>query len=188
MYLINCTRPDIAFAENLLARHSADPTRRHWMGAKCILRYLNGIRDLGLFFKKNHDPSMIGYTDVGYLFDPHNEKSQTGFVFLHGGTTISWKSSKQTLTATSTNYSEIIALYKASRECVWLRRMINHIQQSCGISSIESPTIIYEDNFACVTHMQTGYIKSNIAKHIVPKLFYPHELQESGEINILQIK
>ena len=65
------------------------------------------------------------------------------------------KSSKQTLTATSTNHSEIIALYEASRECVWLRRMINHIQQSCGIGLIESPTIIYEDNSACVTQMQT---------------------------------
>jgi hypothetical protein len=64
---------------------------------------------------------MIGYTDAGYLSDPHNGKSQTGFVFLHGGTSISWKSSKQTLTETSTNHSE------ASRECVWLRRMISHI-------------------------------------------------------------
>jgi len=44
MYLANCTRPNIAFAVNLLARHSADPTHRHWMGAKCILRYLNGTK------------------------------------------------------------------------------------------------------------------------------------------------
>jgi hypothetical protein len=66
--------------------------------------------------------------------------------------------------------------------------MINHIQQSSGIGSIESPTIIYEDNVACVTHMKIGYIKSNIAKHISPKLFYPHKLQQNGEINILQIK
>ena len=29
--------------------------------------------------------------------------------------------------------------------------------------------------------------KSNVTKHIAPKLFYPHKLQESGEINILQI-
>ena len=36
--------------------------------------------------------------------------------------------------------------------------------------------------------MQICYIKNNITKHIAPKLFYPHELQESGEINILQIK
>jgi len=34
MYLANCTRPDIAFAVNLLARYSATPTRRHWVGIK----------------------------------------------------------------------------------------------------------------------------------------------------------
>jgi hypothetical protein len=32
MYVANCTRPDIAFAVNLLARHSAAPTKRHWTG------------------------------------------------------------------------------------------------------------------------------------------------------------
>ena len=52
----------------------------------------------------------------------------------------------------------------------------------------ESPTIIYEDNDACITQMQKKYIKSNITKHIAPKLFYPHELWQSGEINILQTK
>ena len=118
MYLANSTRPDIAFAVNLLARHSAKPTQHHWTGVKNIFRYLNDTKDLGLFFKKNLDPSMIGYTDAGYLSDPHNGKFQTGFVFLHGGTTISWKSSKQTLTTTSTNHSEIIALYEVSRGCV----------------------------------------------------------------------
>jgi len=39
---------------------------------------------------------------------------------------------------------------------------------------MESPTIIYEDNTACVAQMDMGYIKSNITKHIAPKLFYPH--------------
>ena len=87
-----------------------------------------------------------------------------------------------------TNHSEIIALYEASRKCVWIRIMINHIQQSSDIGSMESSTIIYEDNVACVTRMQKGYIKSNITKHIAPQLFYPHQLQQSGEINILQMK
>jgi hypothetical protein len=36
--------------------------------------------------------------------------------------------------------------------------------------------------------MQTRYIKTNYIKHISSKLFYPHELQEGGEISILQIK
>jgi hypothetical protein len=66
--------------------------------------------------------------------------------------------------------------------------MMNFVQSSSGIGSLESPTIIYEDNAACIVQMQTGYIKSNITKHIAPKLFYPHELQEQGEIKILQTK
>jgi hypothetical protein len=73
-------------------------------------------------------------------------------VFLHKGSVISWKSTKQTLIATSTNHSEIIALYEASQECVWLRRVIDHIQTLCGMGALESPTIIYEDNAACVAH------------------------------------
>jgi hypothetical protein len=36
--------------------------------------------------------------------------------------------------------------------------------------------------------MQMGYIKTNYTKHISPKLYYSHELQEGGEISILQIK
>ena len=36
MYLTNCTRPDISFVVNLLARFSFSPTRQHWNGIKCI--------------------------------------------------------------------------------------------------------------------------------------------------------
>ena len=131
---------------------------------------------------------MMGYVDAGYMSDPHNARSQIGFVFLCGGTAISWRSVKHTLVATSTNHSEIIALYEAARECVWLRRMIGHIQKSCGMNTVDAPTIIYEDNAAYVAQMHMGYVKSNHTKHIAPKFFYPHELQKSGEIKILQAK
>jgi hypothetical protein len=66
--------------------------------------------------------------------------------------------------------------------------VINHIQILFGIESIVSLTIIYEDNVACIAQMQSGYVKSNVTKHITPKLFYPHELQVNGEISILQTK
>jgi hypothetical protein len=188
MYLANSTRPNIAFAVNLLARYSATPTKRHWVGVTTIFRYLNGTRDLGLFYRKNQDRNLLGYTNAGYLSDPHNAKSQTSFVFLNGGTTISWKLFKQTLVSTSTNHSEIIALYEASRECVWLRKMVDHILKSCGIGALDTPTIIFEDNVACVVQMKSGYIKNNITKYITPKLFYPHELQKNGEIEILRTK
>jgi hypothetical protein len=78
------------------------------------------MTNLRLFFINNQDHSLIGYVDVGYLFDPQNALSQTG-------TAIFWKSSKQTLAEMSTNHSEIIVLYETSRECIWLRGMIDHI-------------------------------------------------------------
>jgi hypothetical protein len=187
IYLANNTRPDIAFVVNYLSRHSAAPTMHHWNDIKNILRYLVGTIDLGLYFQKNQDSKLIGYADVGYVSYPHNARSQTRYMFLHGGTAISWKSCKQTLVATSTNHLEIIALYEASRECAWLHRMIDHMHKSYEIGAIESHIIIYEDNTTCVAQMQTGYIKTNYTKHIYPKLFYPHELQESGDISILQI-
>jgi hypothetical protein len=173
MYLANFTRPDIASVVNLLARYSAAPTRRYWAGIKTVLRYLQGTQDLGLFYKRNQELTMLGYAEAGYMYDPHNDKSQTGFIFLYGGTTISWGSFKQTLVATSTNHLEIIAMYEAARECVWLRRMANHILKSCVLNVINNPTFIYVDNDACVAQMQMGYVKSNLTKHIAPKKKLP---------------
>ena len=120
MYLANQTRPDIAFAVNLLARHSATPTARHWNGVKHIFRYLHGTTDTGLFYPFGANHELTGYADAGYLFDTDTAKSQTGYVFTIGGTAFSWKSVKQTLTATSSNHSEILALHEASREAVSL--------------------------------------------------------------------
>jgi hypothetical protein len=57
--------------------------------------------------------------------------------------------------------------------------MIGHVQKSCGLSFESSPTVIYEDNVACVAEIHMGYVKSNIIKHFAAKFFYPHKLQKS---------
>ena len=62
------------------------------------------------------------------------------------------------------------------------------MQNACGINTINSPTIIFEDNAACVAQIQTGYVKSNITKHILPKLFFTHELQKKEEISVTLTK
>ena len=189
MYLANNTRPAIAFSVHVLARYSSNPTRRQWNGVKHVFRYLCGTQDLGLFYQKNNKSQLIGYADAGYLSDPHKACSQTGYVFTYGGTAISWKSMKQTLTTTSSNYAELIVLYDASRECVWLRSMINHIQEACGLESIKKTlTIIHEDNAACIAQIREGYIKGNKTKHISPKFFSTYDLQKEGEIDVQQVK
>ena len=151
MYLTNNTRPDIAFAVNLLSRFGSSPTRRHWNGIKHIFRYLRGTNDLGLFYPNQKNATLVGYADAGYMSDPHKAKSQNGYVFTYGGAAISWKSTKQTLTATSSNHAELIALYEVGRECVSLRAMTHFIQKTCGLRSIaDIPTTLYEDNTACI--------------------------------------
>jgi hypothetical protein len=70
MDLANNIRPDIAFAVNCLAQHSVASTMRHWNGIKNILWYFYGTTDLGLFYRKNKDSSLVGYADPGYLSDP----------------------------------------------------------------------------------------------------------------------
>jgi hypothetical protein len=183
MFLASQTRPDIAFAVNLLARHSSQPTIRHWNGIKRIFCYLCGTIDLGLLYPSKSDALLAGFADAGYLSDTSDEKSQTGYVFLTGQTAISWKSAKQTLTTTSSNHSEIIALYEASREEIWLQNLLEFINESSGTQKIPLPTIIYEDNKPCIEQLAAGYIKGDKTKHISPKFFFTLE-QQGNKVDV----
>ena len=153
---------------------------------KHILRYLRGTTDLGLFYSK--ESTLKGYVDSGHHSYPHKARSQTGYVFTFGNTAISWRSTKQTLTATSSNHSEIIALHEASGECVWLRLVVHHIRNACGPLITSIPTTIYGDNVTCIEQIKKGYIKGDRTKHISTKFFFTHELQKSHEIEVKQIR
>lgn len=92
----------------------------------------------------------------------------TDYVFTFGGTTISWRSTKttkQTLVGTSLNHDEILALYEAASECTRIRAVVEHIQGTCGLSSlVDIPTTILEDNIACKEQTRKGYIKRDHTK------------------------
>ena len=58
------------------------------------------------------------------------------------------------MVATSSNNSEILAMHEVSRECVWLRSMIQHIRESYGLSFIKNnPTVVYKDNVVCIAQI-----------------------------------
>ena len=143
--------------------------------------------DYFILMKSKSD--IIGYADAGYLSDPHKGQSQNGYLFTYGGTAISWRSTKQTMVATSSNHAEIIAIHEASRECVWLRSITQHIQETCGLAlERDIPTTLYEDNAACIAQLRGGYIKGDRTKHISPKFFFTHDLQKKGEIDVQQVR
>ena len=88
-YVTTHTRPDIGFATSILARHSQNPTARHWNGVKHLMRYLRGTEDLGLFYKKCKNPEITGYADSEFRTDEVAGKSQTGYIFILDGAPIS---------------------------------------------------------------------------------------------------
>nr|GEV79375.1 retrotransposon like protein [Tanacetum cinerariifolium] len=84
---------------------------------------------------------------------------------------------------------KILAIHEASRECVWLRSVTQHIRESCGISlGHESPTFVHEDNATCIVQVKDKYIKGDKTKHILPKFFFTHDLQKSGDIIIQKVR
>jgi len=106
---------------------------------------------------------------------------------MYDDTAISRSSVKQIMIVTLSNYSEILAIYKASRKYIWLRSMIQHIREStsCGLSSTEdAPTTLFEDNAACIAYITGDYIKGDRIKHVLPNFFYTHELPKRDNVNI----
>lgn len=141
-------RPNITFATSILATHSQKSTIRHWNGVKHLMRYLIGTKDLGFHFRKTDATEIIGYANSGFKTNETTEKFQTWYIFLKNGAPILWKPIKQTVTTTSTNHAELLALHEASREVVWLRTMEKVLAKQCKIELGTKLTIIYEDNVA----------------------------------------
>ncbi|XP_069148362.1 secreted RxLR effector protein 161-like [Solanum lycopersicum] len=54
--------------------------------------------------------------------------------------------------------------------------------------TLNIPTTMYEDNAACIAQLKGGYIKGDRTKHISPKFFFTHDLQQNGEIEVQQIR
>ena len=114
MYAQTCTRPDIAFAVGLLGRYQSNPGIEHWKAAKKVMRYLKGTLDHMLIYRRSDHLELIGYSDSDFAGCPDTRKSTTGYIFLLAGGAISWKSSKQSVTAPSTMAVEYIACYETT--------------------------------------------------------------------------
>jgi hypothetical protein len=96
MYAMTSTRPDICHAVGLVSRYQPNPGKAHWQAVKRIFRYLQGTKNIKLCFGIS-DLKIAGYTDADFVGDADDRKSTSGYVFLFGGTTVSWFSKKKKL-------------------------------------------------------------------------------------------
>ncbi|XP_050888799.1 secreted RxLR effector protein 161-like [Lathyrus oleraceus] len=147
MYAQVCTCHDIAYAVNVLGRYLSNPVLGHWKAVKKVMRYLQETKNYMLTYKKFGQLQVIGYSDSDFAGCPDDRKSTFGLIFMMVGGAISWKSVKQTLTATSTMEAEYVACYEATCQAMWLKNLISRFKV---VESISRPLVIYCDNFATV--------------------------------------
>ncbi|GJU37600.1 retrotransposon protein, putative, ty1-copia subclass [Tanacetum coccineum] len=120
MYVVRCTRPDVVFAQNITSRFQQNPGDAHWTVVKNIMKYLRNTKDMFLVYggDTKRELRVSCYTDAGYLTDADDMKSQTGYVFILNGGSVDWKSTKQSIFATSSTDVEYIAAFDSSKDAV----------------------------------------------------------------------
>jgi len=175
MYAAVTTRPDISYAISTLSQFLKNPGEAHWQAIKHVFCYLSGTKMHALTYGiECHN--LIGFMDTDSTSQEHRH-AISGFAFLLDGTAVSWGSRKQELITLSTAKAEYIAATHATKECMWLRRLIGNIFGHL----ISIPTPMYCDNQATLQltmdddyHARTKhidicfhYIRQTIAnKHI----------------------
>ncbi|CAI7867881.1 unnamed protein product [Closterium sp. NIES-53] len=105
MYLMTCTRPDLAYPLSLLARYVAPGRHRkvHWDAAKRVLRYLCSTSGMGL---------VLG---------------GQGPVVLTGHANASWRSTRSSSVLSSSCEAEIYAGAMAAQELRWLTYLLTDL-------------------------------------------------------------
>nr|GEZ19154.1 hypothetical protein [Tanacetum cinerariifolium] len=185
MYTVRCTRPDVAFAQNVTSRFQQNPGDLHWTTVKNILKYLRKTKDMFLVYEGDlkRELTVSCYIDVGYLTDVDDLKSQTEYILVLNGGVVDWKSAKQSVFSTSSAESEYIAAFDASKEAVWDRKFIYGLGV---VPTIEEPISIYCDNTRAITIANESGITKG-ARHFRAKVHYLRKVIEYGDVKLEKV-
>ena len=161
LYAAMATHPDIAHAVGAVSKFNSRPTVVHLTAVKRILRYLSGMINLALKYRKLSRGSeyLLGYSDADWAGDLDDRHSTTGNLFMMAGGVIGWLSKKQASVALSTSEVEYVALSLATQEAVWLRRLLTEV----GFPS--APVMLMEDNQGAIAIARNPIAHSR-TKHI----------------------
>ena len=116
-YLVNMTRPDLAFAYSQLSKFLQSPGPIHLAAAERTLGilYLRGTYNEGITY---FDPGpesrkqLTGWVDSDFAADPDTRKSMIGYVFSLNGGAVSWRSSRQGGVTLTQNFTKIGVTWK----------------------------------------------------------------------------
>ncbi|KAI0514113.1 hypothetical protein KFK09_010147 [Dendrobium nobile] len=120
---LTLTRPDIAYAVNVLSQHMHDPAPQHTLMLKKLIRYIKGSIDLGIPIARSN-LHLRTFSDADWASDPVTRKSTSGYCTFLGNTLVSWTVKKQSTVSQSSTESEYRALAAATADTLWIRRLL----------------------------------------------------------------
>ncbi len=97
-------------------------------------------------------------------------KSTNGYVFMLGGAPVSWRAKKQELTAASSCEAEYIASFHASKEAIWLKRLLADLHPATRMSPIK----LLIDNQGALAMAYNSAVNDR-TKHIAIKYQFTRE-------------
>ncbi|CAI7848998.1 unnamed protein product [Closterium sp. NIES-54] len=183
MYLMTCTRPDLAYPLSLLARYVALGRHRkvHWDAAKRLLRYLCSTSGMGLVLGGRGPVVLTGHADASWVDDSATQRSSQGYTFSLGSGSVSWRSTRSSSVPCSSCEAEIYAGAMAAQELRWLTYLLTDLGEQP-----RSPPVLYVDNKAMIALCQEHRLEHR-TKHIALRYFLARELQQRGQLRLAYV-
>jgi len=191
LYATISTRVDISYAVQKLTRHMQAPLKRHMVAAERVMRYLSGLKELGLLFGRIHGVgkqeqqlrdslqlSVEAFADADWANDKLDRKSITGWVAKVNGDVVSWASKKQRTVAQSTCEAELYAEAAAMNEVLWLRGLLAELKLD-----VKMPSTIFGDNQSAIALSEHG-VKSERTKHVDVKYHFITDEISKGAVQV----
>ncbi|CAI5462195.1 unnamed protein product [Closterium sp. Yama58-4] len=180
MYLMTCTRPDLAYPLGLLARYVAPGRHRkvHWDAAKRVLRYLCSTSGMGLVLGGGSPVVLTGHSDASWVDDQATQRSSQGYTFSLGSGSVSWRSTRSSSVLSSSCEAEIYATAMAAQELRWLTYLLTDLGERP-----RSPPVLYVDNKAAIALCEEHRLEHR-TKHIALRYFLARELQQRGQLRL----
>ncbi|CAI7744263.1 unnamed protein product [Closterium sp. NIES-53] len=180
MYLMTCTRPDLAFPLSILARFVA-PGRHHPVhltAAVRVAKYLATTSGVGLVLGGRQDVVLTGHRDSSYADYAETHKSTQGNCFILGSGVVSWRSTRSSSVSTSTAEAEIYVEAMAAQELRWLTFLLTGLSERPS----SAPTS-FSDNKATILLCREPRLESRV-KHINVRCFLMRELQRRRQARL----
>jgi len=111
---LNTTIPDITFITQQLSQFLLKPKHNHYNVAMRVLRYLKGCPGHGLFFFRDSDLQIQGFSHVDWARCLDSRRSISGQCFFLGKSLIPWRTKKHLTVSRSSSEAEYKALAGAT--------------------------------------------------------------------------